>query len=461
MSGQNRLFSNVAEASGGAVFLGSGGSLLLESGSSTFQLNRAVMGGAVYGSESSVIRLSGTETTTPVLQSNLADSHGGGIFLGPNSQLTLAHGVVLEGNSASRGGAVYCSSFVQATLLSQSTLSKNFAWIGGGGIAAVEGNTTVLLDGAVLYENEANLEGGAIIAAGSMVQVQGETRLEGNRVRQGNGGAVHVSASCLLNVGDSISITENKAPGLGGGIYASASVVEIHGHSRFEANVAITGGAVAVEDGLVSIGGNSHFLFNVAMDTAGAVGATRSEVLVNGDARFSQNHAYESGGGIGASFSLVVIVDRVRFERNQAMHYGDSYGGAVALLGSQALVEGPVVFKSNRASSGGAILTYTAALVMTGVTLEGNWGREQGGATWFTQSSAVEIRDCDFEGNVAWSVREQFMGGAIMVDYSTTLEVWHTTFHDHAAERGGTICATQAERVALDHVTITKSYAVE
>ena len=48
-----------------------------------------------------------------------------------------------------------------------------------------------------------------------------------------------------------------------------------------------------------------------------------------------------------------------------------------------------------------------------------------------------------------------------MVDHSTTLEVWHTTFHDHACEQGGTIYARLAERVALHHVTITKSYAVE
>ena len=117
-----------------------------------------------------------------------ATNGGGGVFMNPNSTLTMI-GVMVEGNSATgasgSGGGVFLSDNVQATI-TDGTVSGNAANRAGGGIeiandAMNDGVASLTLDGVEVDEN-------AIDAA-----------------NPGNGGGIHSGGGALVIMGGSVS----------------------------------------------------------------------------------------------------------------------------------------------------------------------------------------------------------------------------------------------------------------
>ena len=153
--------------------------------------------------------------------------------------------------------------------------------------------STVSIDGICEFMNNTAVSGGAIHAAESRIDVNGELVVDNNRALD-NGGGIYLYRSdfnCKINSG--IKIINNSAKTEGGGIHAISSTIKVtyvrdsyHGRSSllFERNSACNGGGVYLE-------ANAKLL--VLKE-----GSNRDNLTHNSSIFLRNNEATEYGGAV-------------------------------------------------------------------------------------------------------------------------------------------------------------------
>lgn len=229
-----------AQASGGGIFLASGGSLALHR--VNFTRNAAALtGGAVYVGRDS----------TPALHRcrfsrNTASQEGGGIYASLN-ELDIGEGSVFEGNEAESGGAAYLLDM--AALVRGAHFEGNSAQSGGGALAvravtsarspravrvvgctfasnradegaalAVDRVAVVEVEGSTFRAGEARKGGGIHTADSASLAARG-CRVAGNEARR-RGGGIHIGGNSRVNLTATV-VEGNRARSAGGGVYAT------------------------------------------------------------------------------------------------------------------------------------------------------------------------------------------------------------------------------------------------
>lgn len=312
------------------------------------------------------------------------------------ANLTVSHGQGTLGGCILRSGAGYLS-LQDAVVELCSAQSGGAIYLRG----VNTGSHTLSLNNTELRNNQASLDGGAVVLVQSATVIANGVTLRGNSALR-NGGAFAASPMITQVLSYPINIVWRS--GGAGTLFADNSAVG-------------DGGAIALNTpgfaNFYAVSGTPMLRFagNVAGNLGGAVAAKR-----------------EPFPGSPSSSETRLILERASFESNAA-----SQGGAVALLGTAALITRNE-FKSNAALSG------------------------NGGAVFadYSQSSLsqrvdVTIRQSSFRHNSASS-----LGGAL-ANECQQFNVRNSAFHANSAAQGEAI--SSAGSAFLGHVT-TAGHAV-
>jgi predicted outer membrane repeat protein len=180
-----------------------------------------------------------------------------------------------ENKATANGGAIFASG--SSALLSLGfdfcVFFDNKATANGGAIFA-SGSSTLLSFGCDFFDNKATANGGAIFASGSSTLLSFEYSLLGDNLAN-NGGAVYIADGATLE-DTSATYHRNTASTDGGAVSVKNSEITFSGGS-FSHNSAVSGGALAFENGKAELGSNVKFQNN----TASAMG---SDIWIADDA---------------------------------------------------------------------------------------------------------------------------------------------------------------------------------
>ena len=211
MVGNNIFHNNSCQRYGGAMHF-STSKLIIIQGTAHFYFNEARYDGAVYLSATST-SFSGSIT----MSKNKAVINGGALYINNLTGIINVTFLIFKENSAGKeGGAMYVRKG-NVTLGGNVTIENNTAKIGGG-ITAVESSIYVVGD-FDLVRNSAT-HGGAMNTLYGTVSLQGPTQF------------IH-----------------NTADGDGGAVFAAGTMVEILEEADFSFNSAKNGGAMFIENG--------------------------------------------------------------------------------------------------------------------------------------------------------------------------------------------------------------------
>jgi hypothetical protein len=391
-------------------------------------------GGAIYNEGSLTL-------DNCTVLNNSATNFGGGI---DNVSSVSLNGGQLTGNSAIEGGGIYEQPAVSpsspyATL--KVTLNVNGTWFvfnsakeGAGVENGVQDTATI--DAAVLHNNSASVDGGAICNNGVLtvdegsniylnsgdygggientgyLTVRGGSTLEWNWVFY-DGGAIDCSAGTTTITGSQVysnwslsgggvaieggtatingnSTVEDNAADDGGGLYVSGGGVTVTG-SGVTGNWANNGGGVAVEGGTATINGNSHVDHNSARN-GGGIYDTNGPVTVD-DGLVTYNSATTGGGIYNTANGTVNIVDfsQVGFNATPKDPNADGRGGGVYNgPGGYVTVSGcSVVFRNSAYIGGGVYQDESGTLLVNGGSVNVNQA-VLGGGVFNSGSTTVE-----------------------------------------------------------------------
>ena len=280
-----------------------------------------------------------------IFTSNIANgTYGGAVAIwGQNIQFTNNN--LTNNKAVSKGGAVYI--YGNASIIN-SILNENEAEDGG----AIFLNGTASITNSAFNMNQAKFRGGAIFLNGTgNIMASNFTNNGCTDSEEGNGAAVRIqNGDCTIV--DAI-ISDNHAGYNGGAISALLANVTIE-NSTLDANTALyggavyvyggignfvnvlftnntasgkddsTGGAVHIEDGTGSFN-NVSFIDNECVN-GGAVGILGNGTFV--DSTFTNNVAYNHGGAVS------IVGNGVFNNTNFSMNNANYTGGAVYVKGN-------------------------------------------------------------------------------------------------------------------------------
>jgi predicted outer membrane repeat protein len=371
-----------------------------------------------------------------VLESNQADSSGGGLFTISAADTTV-NGSSINENTAALGAGIFVYGN-GALRVSDSNLLRNNAITEGGGINVAYGSGLVIQRSTISY-NHSGRRGGAVFKDGGAnhvaTTISGST-FEGNLADWG-GGAVFIWRT-PLNIGTS-TFLRNQATEYGGGLVfqSSGSDSVIIRSSSFERNEAgMDGGGLHFSGENLNII-NSTFLHNRARNGGGIHQAAISEptyisradsTLMVTRSTFKENAVDGEGGGIYNEGSITANLSD--FTGNEA---GGS-GGGIANPGILAVEETTFARNKSKQSGGGIYSDGTTALVRS--TLVYNSAIQGGGLA--VNGGETALQNDTFSENSA-----DTMGGGISANGSGSsvgdVQASFITLAYNMAVRGGGI----------------------
>ena len=446
--------------SGGAI--SSGGTVTITG--STISNNQASgAGGAI--SATGNVTVTGSTITNNSANGGPTDGDGGAISSG--GTVTITNSNVTLNTAARNGGAISSAGDVR---LVDSNIDTNFAYGNGGGVIV---SGSISTDNSSVSDNIARGSGGAIQASGTYVEIYGgsdisgnmattaggaiaangtstevqilgnagdpsmNTRVNGNRVTNGPGGAIMSNGQVLI---EGSTVSENSSTGSGGAILADANVTL--SSATLSGNTSDANGGAIYSYQNVNIS-DSTLTHNTAAANGGAIDAkTMVSTFANSYNvnTFSNNTAGGSGGAIyaegnsnGGSGTAVkgnVTLGTVELSNNTA---GNS-GGGIYAAGTVTL-NGDLTATSNSAAggSGGAIATQTFAF---------------GTTTLGTPSNVLVTGSVTATANTALNA-----GGAISANGLIEIGSGNSSisnFINNAASSGGALSSTMIQGTLID-----------
>ena len=281
------------------------------------------MGGAIYGrsnsgKKSTIVLKNGTS-----LRKNeaLVGDGGGGVYL-YNSTLEVYDSSISD-NSAKNGGAVYISTYGGGIIMDNATIENNTATWDGGGIVVKQSNYDISIKNSRITGNIAKGEdynsfrgGGGIVFlnhGGDKTAEISNTVISDNTAP--NGGGIYSSASQINITGG--SVCGNKAANAGAGIHTvnsstlNLNETEISGNG--ERNACL-GGGINVSNSVLNILGG-RIMHNTAANGGGIYTDAGATVSLD-QTTILGNTATQSGGGISCATNLMSVDGGVQIYGN-------------------------------------------------------------------------------------------------------------------------------------------------
>ena len=411
-----------------------------------FKANTAYTGGAVSVTDNSNVTIDGN-----VFINNTATFFGGAVYVTESSLVLLdSLGNTFAHNSANIGGAIFVGKSLiyivnnDFTTTGSNIFQHNKARYIGGAISLLL--SQALLNGTItnFQNNHAYSDsgaGGAIFMRETFLLLGGKIVTFANNSATNLGGGIFILTFKLIITAEELNFVNNTATnepglldGLGGGIYAQNSEIQVIGRvtvSNFINNKAIEGGAL--------------FLYscNITYRNLNCIGNSGSAMKMNeSNARFDNirvaNNTGINSGGMILSHSSVFFSGSTVFEGNTATGKDYSSGGAIsAERYTNISFIGVIAFTNNRATRfGGAIVgALRVKIALYGYCLFLNNTAEYGGAIYATQTNLILSDSVNFTSN------RGRLGGAMTFDNGATLtlkkNVTITSSNNHASNNGG------------------------
>jgi hypothetical protein len=369
------------------------------------------------------------------VSSNTAANHGGGITNRLGGTVTLSGGTV-EGNTATNeGGGIYN---VGMLTLTNSTLSRNTAELGGGVLNGDSGSLT--LTETVVSGNTGTYRGGG-------VSNNGEATLTNNVVSSNSaldwdgGGILNLETGTLTVVGGTVS--ENTAV-FGAGIrnwnQAHVSDVTVSNNIAARAGGGFSnrlGGATMIISGSTVVG-------NVAQDGAsGGIGNSGNITVIN--TTLSENTATTDGGGMVNYTGGTAELSETTFSLNSASTRG---GGFSNRPDANMTLTGITVHENTAEAEGAGGVVNAGLMTMRKSIVSSNSAQEDGGGILNTETGALTLLTTTVTGNTAGT-----WGGGIR--NFGAMNIMDTTVSNNAAQGGAGISNRPGAWMALTNSTVS------
>lgn len=194
-------------------------------------------GGAIYSVDKTNIHLIGCTVGGSSANANKATGHGGGVFIGPNSYLTIDsynnnRGIVSY-NEAVNGGGIYVANDSQGhTNIGSNTsflpvyIKENIATgsgsTGGMGGGIYFAGNSLSLTNTTISNNTSETDGGGIYQANGKLLCKNNTSISDNQANYSGGGIYNQgSLTCTGTENAKITISGNRSRKYGGGVYTT------------------------------------------------------------------------------------------------------------------------------------------------------------------------------------------------------------------------------------------------
>jgi hypothetical protein len=472
--GSGCLYSSIAAAlsvaSDGDLILLEGGRTFYESNLSTTK-NLIIQGGytgCATGSDKPtkidannsgyVIEVSvGTVTLSKLNLTGGNGTNGGGLRVVSGSNVILNNTKIFE-NQAVYGGGIYIGPNSTVTLTNDSDIAKNIATSNGGG-ARVWGKLVAHDSQTAIGYNIAPNGGGLSVPGGEVDFVGSNVSNNTATDPAGKGGGIHAYDSGVIKLTGSSNVYGNEAYD-GAGIFADNASLDISGtiHSNTADNF---GGGLYLSNGSILTGTNvnvGHIFTdpssgrNTAINGGGIFVDLDSTIDISGE--IVNNHVTAYGGGLFmASTSGTVNVTDTLIKGNNA----ENEGGAVFVNGGSLNLIGPLTMESNTANAyGGAISVQNAGFVNIkaedgNVDIFNNQVSQSGGAFAMRNGNnfklyATSSYHLDIHNNTAAQ-----NGGAAFADGAGLFDVYGMVrIFENSANYGGAIYLSGGARIWLD-----------
>lgn len=368
-----------------------------------------------------------------------ADNTNSDNFLTLREALAVVHAGTATGTVSTLGRALSAAESAQVNTTVAFGTDDRVAFSGVvspialGAELSVESSVTILGPGATNLTLNAQTTSRAFYISPSAVDVtiQGLTLTGGDSGTGNSGGAIFSAASGLLTIADSV-ISGNVADVDGGAIYAAGDVVisatKIGDPAGGSGNDAVNGDGGGIKAlGNITVRNNSSISGNTAKDDGGALyslsSVTVEDSTIGGAAAgFGNTATNDDGGGIHA---LSVTITRSSVTGNTAGNDGggiyargsatiksstisgntaaDDGGGIFSINGSVNLdastIGGSAVSAANKATSGDGGGIYARNMTAQNSTIAGNEAGVDGGG--IRSTTTATIRNSTVSGNAA------------------------------------------------------------
>ncbi len=411
--------------------------------------------------------------------------------------------MLMNGSSSGLGGAILCNSaelVLSNTVITNSTASGAAATEGGGGIANVGGNITIidseisnntasgmsgsgggilnLSDGTLTVTNSTITGNTAMRAGGGIEDNSGESTvvtlvdvtLSDNTTGSapGNGGGVHITGPGDMDITGGM-VTGNTAAAEGGGLWNGAGLMTV-------TNVMIDGNTASGNDADQG-GGGIYNLSGTLMVTGGVISNNTADgmsgsgggilndagatLMVDGT-EITANTAMRAGGGIednSGESTVVTLVDVTLSDNTTGSAPGN--GGGVHITGPGDMdITGGMVTGNTAAAEGGGLWNGAGLMTVTNVMIDGNTASgndaDQGGGGIYNLSGTLMVTGGVISNNTADGMSGS--GGGILNDAGATLMVDGTEITANTAMRaGGGIEDNSGEGTVVTLVDVTLS----
>ncbi len=394
---------------------------------------------------------------------------GGATDIGPGMLLDSSNNLY-EDNKAAIGGAI---SSIGNVTVSDDTFTENSALYVGGAIYSEESltvNRTQFIDNTVTTSTDAmsdDFGGGAIMTYGPLVV--DNCVFTGNLAAYDDNGTANDSASggaiFVYNSTDDVSITNSNftdnTGGLGGAVYVYDKQYRDEGvilvdSNNFSKNTAYQGGAISLQHSAIVT--NNNFTQNrlnnenVDFKLAGAAiilydeNEEKTYTLTSSDNTFKSNDA---GNGLGGSIligpGMLLDSNTNIYENNKASIGGAILSYANATLTSDTFTDNTAIYNGGAIASYGPLTLKSSSFISNNMTTSYKACTENYGGGAIMASGPLFVDDSVFIDNTAayddsGSKEDASIGGAILVFNSTgDVDITNSRFTFNEAGFGGAL----------------------
>ena len=436
VTGNAKFTSNTASTSGGAIYLDNNSVTL---GSADFIGNTAQTenGGAIYAAGSTLFTVTGAS----MFNGNAASlGDGGALFVEDGSAVfsgfasfTNNSAGSADGRNGGLGGAIY-NNGGDISFSAGATFEGNKAGDSGGAIYNLANSTVRFSGGTYTFKNNSDSSGLNDIYNDGTLNIGAANKTTIFNVSHVTGGGLaQIEGNTTLNAaqaGGTINWRNVMSVDSSGSVLTIADNIKFNGVNNDSVGRQ-DGGALFNSRELVA-NGNGEFIGNKAHQHGGAMATLGGTTVWNGHLTFERNEATADGGALHTRFSgTTTLTGGADFIGNVSGGYGGGiYNGSVTNL-----FGGTYTFKNNSDSSGlndifnGSNLNVGIAGKTTSLVISFVTG---GGTTTFDGDVTVSsIKDNGVQDNtntVSWENKIALAGGATLNIGKSVLNVGANNF---------------------------------
>ncbi|WP_452225865.1 choice-of-anchor Q domain-containing protein [Lacinutrix cladophorae] len=421
-SGETYAFNNVildgntisspAPGNGGGLHISGPGNVNYNWGSVVN--NTAFEGGGLWNGSGTMI-ITGTMFTNNTAN---GDTTGGGALFNNGGTLVIDASTSISANSAigntpgGRGGAIFNNTGGMLTIASGLTISGNYASRAGG---AIEDNSGGILNlnGIILTGNSAGVDIGL-----------------GTIANPGNGGAIHLSGTTSATL-NNCTITSNIAASEGGGLWNNLGTMTVNNtlvdSNEAKGDAADNGGAGIFNNGGTLVVENATVTNNIATGASGSGGgvfSTGGEVTIS-DSEILMNIANRAGGGIE-------LIEGILNSNNNTVNSNitgnaPGNGGGLHITGAaDSNITGGTFNNNVAAREGGGLWNGTGTMTVDAVNIDGNTASgpatDDGGAGIFNNGGELVVQNATIISNNVADGTSGSGGGILTIGGDVTVD---------------------------------------